>query len=464
MKNNGFYYNVGVTTDKNSFEGAYKSFDEMNNKVSRLIGTMRNAAIVGAALKFSDITYQETRMAEAIGISTDAMDAWKAAASIAGVSSAGLVSSMSKLANVMNLTNQTPNSGLKQYAEQLQMIGLGWSELMDLKPEEAYQKIFEQAHKVVAEGEKTKQEVAAAMNRIVGDDGMNLFVELENRNQTIGDFLAGAAATVYMDDESRKTATEMSRSLNLLKTQIEQVTKYLGVSVGGTVTPYLKGISDWMTSNKGDIKEAIDDLTAVLDLVGEVTTALLGTLYTMISGDVKQLMAGWAKIKDGDFAGGIKTMYLGENFEERVEQRQEENGRSRAANIVIEAAESIPGYKHAVKAANKGIDAVKSLFSNGKEMNDGIMRPDGTITQVAPDDWVFAARNLGDLAQAFIPQGMAAGSNNMAQYSIVQNFTINGAKDLSQTIRQQAYNGTQSALLQSLNRTGQRIQQMSGTR
>ena len=39
-----------------------------------------------------------------------------------------------------------------------------------------------------------------------------------------------------------------------------------------------------------------------------------------------------------------------------------------------------------------------------KDSNDGIMRPDGTVTQVAPDDWVLAARNLGDLAKAFVPE------------------------------------------------------------
>ena len=96
-------------------------------------------------------------------------------------------------------------------------------------------------------------------------------------------------------------------------------------------------------------------------------------------------------------------------------------------------------------------------------MQDGIMRPDGTITQVAPDDWVFAARNVGDLARAFIPQTPTATAGNM-EFSIVQNFTINGSSDLPQVLRQQAYQGTQEGLMQIMAQSSQRLQLMSGTR
>ena len=104
-----------------------------------------------------------------------------------------------------------------------------------------------------------------------------------------------------------------------------------------------------------------------------------------------------------------------------------------------------------------------SKFTNVPKLKDGIMRPDGTVTQVAPDDWVFAARNVGDLARAFIPQGATASAGNM-EFSIVQNFTISGSSDLPQVLRQQAYQGTQDGLMQIMEQSSQRLQLMSGTR
>ena len=93
------------------------------------------------------------------------------------------------------------------------------------------------------------------------------------------------------------------------------------------------------------------------------------------------------------------------------------------------------------------------------------MRPDGTVTQVAPDDWVFAARNVGDLARAFIPQNTAMPSTSKQEYTINQTFNIQGgANDMPAVIKQQAYRGTQDALLQAMQESSRRMQLMSGTR
>jgi hypothetical protein len=98
-------------------------------------------------------------------------------------------------------------------------------------------------------------------------------------------------------------------------------------------------------------------------------------------------------------------------------------------------------------------------------MKDGIMRPDGTVTQVAPDDWIFAARNVGDLARAFIPQSFGqAMVSAPSEYIINQTFNISGSNDMPQVLREQAYKGTQDGLMQLMQQSSQRLQLMSGTR
>jgi hypothetical protein len=106
-----------------------------------------------------------------------------------------------------------------------------------------------------------------------------------------------------------------------------------------------------------------------------------------------------------------------------------------------------------------------AMAQNYHWVQDGIIRPNGQVTQVAPDDWVFAARNIGDLASAFIPRNAISYGSGVQNFTITQTFTINGnTSTLPQTIKQQALEGTRGGLLQVLGDSSRRMQQMSGLR
>ena len=96
------------------------------------------------------------------------------------------------------------------------------------------------------------------------------------------------------------------------------------------------------------------------------------------------------------------------------------------------------------------------------KIKDGIMRPDGRITQVAPDDWVFAARNIGDLAKMFVPQSASTTTYGGSSYTINQTLNIQGAP-FAQAAKRAAYEGTSQAL-KSFSDSSQRLQLMPGLR
>lgn len=84
---------------------------------------------------------------------------------------------------------------------------------------------------------------------------------------------------------------------------------------------------------------------------------------------------------------------------------------------------------------------------------------------MAPDDWVFAARNVEDLAAAFLPRGMTTNTMNApASYVINQNINVNGGGNIAATVRQQAYNGANEAMLRSMNNSQRLLQLMPGQR
>lgn len=105
---------------------------------------------------------------------------------------------------------------------------------------------------------------------------------------------------------------------------------------------------------------------------------------------------------------------------------------------------------------------IKPARINGK-IQDGIMRPDGRVTQVAPDDWVFAARSIGDLARMFLPPSVTNNSFGAPSMTINQTLNIQGGAPFPQAVRAAAYSGTQDAL-RSITASSQRMQMMPGLR
>lgn len=112
----------------------------------------------------------------------------------------------------------------------------------------------------------------------------------------------------------------------------------------------------------------------------------------------------------------------------------------------------------------------KNVYESNKEnidkwasasIKDGIISPGGRVTSVSPDDWVFAVKDIGNLASAFIPQNT---NNNSMTTVINQNFEINGARDIGEAVRVQAYNGASEAIRANVNQGTRYMQLMSGVR
>lgn len=520
-----FFVSLGVKADKNAFEEGFKQFDQMSNKVNRLIGTIRNAAVVAAAFKIADASSQEIKVSEAMGVSTEKLDAWKAAASIAGVNANGLVSSMGRLASVMNHLDIN-GQGLDQYASKLAELGvigedLNIFDLEEMDPADAYKRILEAAQNAIKNGQD-KVKVTTIVGDILGAEGQGLFTELERRKQSIGDFLAGAEAKLYMTEEDREDAAEFAAATRELGTSLKGIGEKFTNSLATQVTPYVKIASEFIDAHKEDIIKGIDtiatgvgnvfkkaedivswltqdpekDKNEYLNSLKEANTnvislamekgqsafereSVFSPLYNGSTEAEKKVLEEQYEIvtriqnaaKGGKNKKIIEEKDVTPQLVEDIRLYQKYGGNYDLIPMERKANDLITG-KYGIKPQRRIEDEPEDSdwykpFEGMKpaeiKMNDGIVRPGGQVTQVAPDDWVFAARNIGDLARAFIPQQTNNTEHNNT-FSIVQNFTINGTRELPQTIKQQAYTGVRDGLMVSLNQSSIRLQQMSGTR
>ena len=263
----GFFAKIGLEPDKNSFETGNKLIDTVANSFNKLISSAKNAAVVltGTAVATGVVESSNYKTATAIGISTEALNTWKAAAKIAGVDANGLVSSMGRLSSVMGHL-QIDGQGLEAYSDQLWKLGLGINNLENLEPDQAFKKIFESAHDMLSTNSMT--DVALRVKDVLGEEAMNFFIEIERQGKTIDQFLSGASKTQFTTNEDNQKAADFAKEVNTLKVTMESIGKLLGSDVGGVMTPYLQSLNSWIQSNGNDIKKAVAIFATAFLLLG----------------------------------------------------------------------------------------------------------------------------------------------------------------------------------------------------
>lgn len=499
----GFFVSLGMNIDKNSFETGNRLIDNVGNSFNKLIGSARNAAVVlaGTAIATGAVESQSGKLAAEIGISTEALELWKATAKIAGVDANGLVGAMNNVATVLQRM-RIDGSGLEDFAKKLGELGivtadLDIEKLLNLSPEELMKEVYKYAHEAL-KGGADKTQVQQIVKDILGKEGMQLFIDIERRGMTIDQALGEADKRVYTDSQTNANAQDFMTEVRLLKQASESMSKLLGSEVADQLTGYVKSINDWIDEHGDEIADFIGVLS---ENVGKLVDKALGagkkaepTVKKLATGAKESVVdtgKGTAKLVHGAVTGDIQEVKEGASqvFKgavvnptklivdtvsesdwakgERDKQAAEKAIRDYKAKMGYGMFKSIP-YSELPADLQKDFDkyAKKELIGNefkfAGAVKDGIIRPDGTVTQVAPDDWVIAARNLGDLARAFVPQNHTAVS--AGEYTINQTFNISGGNDMPQVLRQQAYHGTQDGLLEVMNESSRRLQLMSGTR
>ena len=479
----GLFFQCGLIPDKNSFETGYRLIDGTVNKYSMLIGTVRNAAntMIAFATDSGKVDSALYKTSMKLGVNAEVLSTWKAAAKIAGVSADGLVSSMEELNYALH--NEW-SEGLDRYAEQLAKLQIGLKDLQDaegkyLTGDKAVKKILEitLGKYKNAKDDEERMQIGYALSDALGDSVFNLFAELLRTGMSPDELFKKAGKTQFQTLDSMEAGQNFQTEWNALTESLDQLSKVFGDEVGRNLTKYIKDLNEWLSVNGGTIKDSLATIAEGLGNTvgtGVTTVGAMGAIkdYLKAPKGSKEQAEALEKLRQyrSQFENNPLTGWIVDLLD-KSSDKKELNKRLKGDINYIHDLYKKNGKKK-LKYSNLGytdklvvddyIEAGGQEHLDYIEMQDGIMRPDGTITKVAPDDWVLAARDLGDLARAFIPQGMTAATGN-TEVSIVQNFTINGGSDMPQVLRQQAYQGTQDALM-LMQQSSNRLQLMSGTR
>lgn len=198
----------------------------------------------------------------------------------------------------------------------------------------------------------------------------------------------------------------------------------------------------------------------IVDALDSITTSING-----LSAAVTWAMKLFNAFAEGGFSGGMN--FIMDSVKEAKDPEKDHPALNWISNAKDFASAMMTGHGVMSFAAVKYAEsqAKKAGKKADDSANDAIISPSGKITKLSPDDWVFALKDIKDLAGAFLPAGISTSTNMNAPANYVINQTLNvGAGVRAQEVKASAYKGTADALQNSLNNASRIMQLMPGTK
>lgn len=254
-----------------------------------------------------------------------------------------------------------------------------------------------------------------------------------------------------------------------------------GESLIGHILPKIKEFAKELGFDDIDLSKLVQGLKDVGAELAKLTGNAFSTaiklfsdlaliIKSLVSGDMDKLSENLNKFFN-DWKQGLIDVFnlneVGKTGKDAFDETLKSGGSKvdAVSNAINKGTRKIPIIGPVYGVLSDGTEWVVNKVT-GKKAEDGIIQPDGRLINISPDDWVFAAKNVEDMASAFIPRGMTT-NNSMsapASYVINQSFTVNGGNATPQAVRAEAYKGTSAALQNNLKNAARIMQLMPGTR
>ena len=274
--------------------------------------------------------------------------------------------------------------------------------------------------------------------------------------------IAAGALYLIIDDIIAFLDPERESVLGYLVDNFKELSKTFDFGID---TQQFKELADTFKTMASHIKEMWDNSEGFREALGKIGKSLLVDTLKTITTEINALTAAvtWAMklfnaFYEGGFTGGMEFI---------VQSVKDAKNSTKLKDHLDTAL----GFTEAlINPTGAALKYVTRALSDDKgkaddSANDALVSPSGKITKLSPDDWVFALKDISDLAGAFVPSGVT-NNNNMnapANYIINQSFSI-GAGVRASEVRAQAYKGTSEALQANLSNASRIMQLMPGTR
>ena len=538
----GFLVNLGVKVD-NSIEKGIGKITDMTNSLSRLMGTVRNVSVASLALAgvTGAVEQEVANSAALLNTTSDVVKMWRFAVDETGASGKAFISTLTGIeSKIQDVKKGVVDEGL---ATALSRLGINMLDFANMEMTERVKLIFDKADLIEdkkhardlvgdilgAEGQKfyiNLESQGKNLNEVLSSAKNHIFTDIESQSNAM-----------MFNSEIKALKNMIGEISSLTGSELGEVFTPMVKGINDFLEANNKLIASGIKDNFEDIRDILNQLSPTFDKVADSVGELIKSLTNS-----NTVLEGLNKIKDGlfefikDFTNtGLTTfsdlalminavldgdwkkagqyaVKFGEDFNKGVgdlftpEDEQDAGVQSAKLQKKMQETKDLPDTgKSSVPVfdkINNGLNAagewVKSKFvppvSNeplpqekaapdwyeDRKINDGIVKPNGQVISISPDDWVFAKKDPNNLSKGIneimpqnaidpsfiksvLPRTITGNTNTINEnITVNQTFNVQGGGNIPQTIRQQAQKGVYDGVGDLIQKSTTRLQLMSG--
>jgi hypothetical protein len=268
---------VGLDVDEASFKRGAKALDNVKKQYERVASAATKlgvaaAAVAGFTVVTNKMTAEQKRMADAVGISTEALNAYGMIAKEAGLNTDNVVDLVEELNNKLG-----ESKGLEEITavkEATAILGLEFEQLRKLKPEQQFFEILNAAKQL-----EDQQKAVSAADILMGGEANKFIGLLRSQDQELQDLIDSYTKLNFLTAENEEAAVAFDRSFAKLTTVFGTASKQLGALLGKAIKPIIDAFVDWTTENK----ELAQTIISVFSVVLPSALAIAGVAITAIT-------------------------------------------------------------------------------------------------------------------------------------------------------------------------------------
>ena len=235
--------------------------------VNRYTKILKNVAVAGAQasaviastataiVAFTTATNKEialqSRLADSVSMSADTVSALAGVVSEAGFNFENIIDLAEELNNKIGESKGLEiTSAVK---DSLKVLGVEFSKIKDLSPEEQFKKITQAALDM---GDSQKS--AAALDMLMGGDANKIIGLLRTRGESLDAIIEKSKKLSFLNEKGRKGAILYNREFSGLTSTISSYKSQLSGLLGSQFAPYISKITAFILENKGAIEAHLE--------------------------------------------------------------------------------------------------------------------------------------------------------------------------------------------------------------
>ncbi|WP_461210384.1 phage tail tape measure protein [Desulfocurvus sp. DL9XJH121] len=226
--------------------GAFRNMAGAATRYAAVVGGSVGA--VGAAVTMSNrLTAQQDALAQALGVSSEGFAAWGGIAREMGFEADNVGDLMEELNN--KLGESAGLAEITPVTESLQILGLTFEELRDLKPEEQFRRVAE-----AVKGLDDHAQAVSAADILMGGEANKFFGYLRSRKEGVDELLARQKRLNVLSEEGRAGAQAYNTAFSRFSTVVASAAQEVSGLVGGALAPVVEEwgpkLADWIRENR----------------------------------------------------------------------------------------------------------------------------------------------------------------------------------------------------------------------